>query len=86
MHENGKALKDLTDNHGVILHDTPKDYFKEYSLAAKDLYSEFNASNPFLKKVYDSMEAFANSTVPFWAQAQRSNAQIGSAYADTIKE
>ena len=30
MHENGKALKNLTDNEGVILHETPQDYFKEY--------------------------------------------------------
>ena len=81
MHENGKALKDLTDNHGVILHDTPADYFTEYSEAAKNLFSKFNTSSPFFKKVYDSMEKFAQSTVPFWAQAQSSNAQIGSAYA-----
>ena len=86
MHENGKALKDLTENQGVILHDTPKDYFKEYSIAAKKLYAKFNASNPFFKKVYDSMELFAKSTVPFWAQAQSSNAQIGSAYANTLKK
>ena len=30
IHENGKALKELTENHGVILHDTPPAYFKEY--------------------------------------------------------
>lgn len=86
MHENGKALKDLTDNHGVILHDTPKDYFAEYSEAAQNLYQEFKTSNSFFKKVYDSMETFAKSTVPFWAQAQSSNAQIGSAYANKIKK
>ena len=27
IYENGKALKDLTENHGVQLHDTPADYF-----------------------------------------------------------
>ena len=35
IYENGKALKDLTDNHGVILEDTPADYFTEYMAAAK---------------------------------------------------
>src|SRR3990172_2253124 len=30
IHENGKALKELTEKHGVILHDTPPAYFKEY--------------------------------------------------------
>ena len=24
IHENGKALKELTEKHGVILHDTPR--------------------------------------------------------------
>ena len=33
IYENGKALKDLTENHGVILHDTPADYFTEYMLS-----------------------------------------------------
>ena len=27
IYENGKALKELTTKHGVILHDTPADYF-----------------------------------------------------------
>jgi len=35
IYENGKALKDLTENHGVILHDTPADYFPAYMGAAK---------------------------------------------------
>src|SRR5690606_33595738 len=33
--ENGKALKELTEKHGVILHDTPADYFTEYMEAAR---------------------------------------------------
>ena len=33
--KNGKALKDRTDNHGVILEDTPAAYFREYMAAAK---------------------------------------------------
>ena len=48
MYENGKALKDLTDNHGVKLHDTPSDYFKEYMEASAKLYKKFNESNSFL--------------------------------------
>nr|MBX2826038.1 TRAP transporter substrate-binding protein [Gammaproteobacteria bacterium] len=34
IYENGKALKNLTENEGVILHDTPADYFSEYMAAA----------------------------------------------------
>ena len=33
--KNGIALKELTDNHRVILEDTPADYFREYMAAAK---------------------------------------------------
>ena len=29
-----RALKDLTENHGVILHDTPADYFPQFMAAA----------------------------------------------------
>jgi len=36
IYENGKALKDLTDNHGVILEDTPAEYFTEYMAAAQN--------------------------------------------------
>ena len=35
IYENGKALKDLTENHGVQLHDTPADYFPAYMNAPK---------------------------------------------------
>ena len=34
IHENGKALKELTEKHGVIVHESPADYFKEYGAAA----------------------------------------------------
>ena len=35
IYENGKALQELTTKHGVILEDTPSDYFTEYMAAAK---------------------------------------------------
>lgn len=85
IYENGKALKDLTENHGVILHDTPEDYFSEYMNAAK-LSLEKNAEeNSFFKEVWDSQKAFAEIAVPFWAGAQTSNANLGKAFADTLK-
>ena len=86
MFENGKALKNLTENHGVQLYDTPPDYFDEYMEASAVLFEKFNESSPFFKKVYDSMETFAQSTVPFWAQAQTSNANIGTAYASSLEK
>jgi TRAP-type mannitol/chloroaromatic compound transport system substrate-binding protein len=86
IYENGKALEELTSKHGVQLHDTPADYFKEYMVATKALLEKHAAENAFFKKVYDSQKAFANSTIPFWAQAQRTNANLAEAYAASLKK
>jgi TRAP-type mannitol/chloroaromatic compound transport system substrate-binding protein len=85
IYENGKALKDLTDNHGVILEDTPADYFVEYMAAAKKLLQEAADENEFFAEVWQSQKDFADIAVPFWAGAQTSNASLGRAHADTLK-
>jgi len=85
IYENGKALKELTEKHGVILHDTPADYFKEYMDAARKSLEKNAAENAFFKKVWDSQKAFADIAVPFWAGAQTSNANLGNAYAKSKK-
>lgn len=85
IHENGVALQDLTENHGVILHDTPEDYFPEYMNAANNLLQKNADENPFFAKVWQSQKDFARVAIPFWAGAQTSNAKLGRAYADTLK-
>jgi TRAP-type mannitol/chloroaromatic compound transport system substrate-binding protein len=85
IYENGKALKDLTDNHGVILEDTPSDYFTEYMGAAKKLLQAAADDNEFFAEVWQSQKDFADIAVPFWAGAQASNASLGKAHADTLK-
>ncbi|MGI9522912.1 MAG: TRAP transporter substrate-binding protein [Hyphomicrobiaceae bacterium] len=86
IYENGKALKELTEKHGVQLHDTPEDYFKAYMEAAKASLEKNAEKNAFFKKVWDSQKAFANVAVPFWAGAQTSNANLGQAYAKSLKK
>ena len=81
IYENGKALKDLTENHGVQLHDTPADYFTAYMDAARASLEANAAENAFFKEVWDSQRAFAEVAVPFWAGAQMSNASLGMAFA-----
>ncbi len=83
--ENGKALKKLTEDHGVTLHDTPADYFPAYMGAARNLLEKAASENAFFKEVWDSQKAFAEVAVPFWAGAQASNAALGKAYADSLK-
>lgn len=85
IYENGKALKDLTENHGVILHDTPKDYFTEYMNAVLNSMNKNKAENAFFKEVWDSMENFAQIAVPFWAGAQTTNSNLGQAYAKQLQ-
>ena len=85
IYENGKALKDLVENQGVILKDTPADYFPTYMNAAKASLEKNAAENAFFKKVWDSQKAFAEIAVPFWAGAQTSNAALGNAYAKSKK-
>lgn len=81
IYENGKALKDLTENHGVILHDTPKDYFTEYMNAVNNSMDKYKAEDAFFLEVWNSMKEFADIAVPFWAGAQTTNANLGQAYA-----
>ncbi len=83
--ENGKALKDLVDNHGVILEDTPADYFTEYMAAAKKSLEKAASENEFFAEVWQSQKDFADTVVPFWAGAQTSNAGLGRAHAATLK-
>ena len=85
IYENGKALKDWTENHGVILHDTPTDYFTQYMEAAKASLEKNAAEDEFFAKVWNSQKAFAEVAVPFWAGAQTSNANLGRAFADSLK-
>jgi len=82
--ENGKALKELVEKHGVVLHDSPPEYFTEYAAAAMKNFDENAKKNPFFKKVWDSQKAFADTAIPFWAGAQKSNAGLGAAYAAEI--
>jgi len=85
IYENGKALKDLTENHGVILHDTPADYFPAYMNAARASLEKNSAENEFFAKVWQSQKDFAAIAVPFWAGSQASNAALGKAFADSVK-
>lgn len=82
--ENGKALQELTEKHGVQLHDTPAEYFTEYSAAALKNFEANAKQNAFFKKVWDSQKSFADTVIPFWAGAQKSNASLSAAYAAEI--
>ena len=85
IYDNGKALHELTTKHGVILHDTPADYFPAYMQAANALLERESANNAFFAEVWQSQKDFAEIAVPFWSGAQSSNAQLGMAFANSLK-
>ena len=85
IYENGKALKFMTEEAGVILHDTPADYFPAYMAAAKASLEKNAKENAFFAKVWQSQKDFADIAVPFWSGAQMSNAKLGMAHAATLK-
>ncbi len=82
--ENGRALKDLVEKDGVQLHDTPPDFLAAYAAAAQRVFEGHAAGNAFFKEVWDSQRAFAQVAIPFWASAQKANAGITGAYAETL--
>ena len=86
IYENGKALKELTEKHGVILHDTPADYFPLYMAAAKASLEKNSKENAFFAKVWQSQKDFADVAVPYWSGSQMSNAKLGMAHADSLKK
>ena len=86
IHENGKALDLLVNEDGVILHDTPEDYFSEYMSAARAALEKNAEENAFFAEVWDSQKEFARTAIPFWAGAQTSNANLGRAYAKQLAE
>ncbi len=85
IYDNGKALHELTTKHGVILQDTPADYFPAEMNAANALLEKNSAENEFFAEVWQSQKDFARIAVPFWSGAQSSNAQLGMAYANSLK-
>ena len=68
--ENGKALKMLVEEDGVIIQDTPEEYFTAYAEAAQKVFESYAAENAFFKEVWDSQRAFAEVAIPFWATQQ----------------
>ena len=46
---------------------------------------ELKETDSFFAEVFNSMEEFAEVAVPYWSNAQLSNAKLGKAYADSLK-
>ena len=73
MYENGIALKELVEDHNVILHETPKEYFEEYNKAVTKFLTEKAETDDFFAKVWQSQKDFAIISLPYWSKVQNPN-------------
>ena len=73
VYENGKALKELVENHNVTVHDTPREYFKKYQEAAAFFLNKKAQENDFFAKVWQSQKDFAIIGLPYWSKVQHPN-------------
>ena len=68
IYRNAAALKEMQDNFGVKVHDTPKDLYPAFLKSSKAVLAKYSAKDPFFKKVVESQEKFAKLTVPYWTK------------------
>ncbi len=82
IRENGRALERLVKEDGVTLHDTPLDYFDEFMAAAEKVLQRNADGNEFFREVWESQRKFAETVVPYWTNAQRTNTNLGQAFIE----
>ena len=80
LFENGKALRNLTENHGVITQETPIDYFSIYTTAAEKALEMKAKENAFFSEVWQSQKDFADIIIPFWFEKQTTNTIMGKLF------
>ncbi len=77
LSRNGIALKELVEQHGVVLRDTPREYFEEFPKATARVLDRYAAQDAFFKKVLESQRKFARTVLPYWVNNHRTNLFLG---------
>lgn len=62
---NSEALQDLVKNRGVVIEETPADYYPAFMKSARKIFAKYASENAFFKRVMDSQIAWAKMTVPY---------------------
>ena len=65
---NAAALKEMQEEHGVIIHDTPQDLYPSFLQSSAAVMEKYSAEDAFFKKVAESQQEFAKLTVPYWTK------------------
>ena len=66
---NSEALQELVTKRGVVIEETPADYYPAFMKAARTVFDSYAKKDAFFKKVYDNEVAWAKLTVPFQMRA-----------------
>ena len=82
---NSQALKDLVVNEGVALYDTPEEYFKAYMEVVPEIMKKYSEKSPFFKEVLDSLNAWADLTVPYQVKVNGLYYKMGKTAMDSGK-
>jgi TRAP-type mannitol/chloroaromatic compound transport system substrate-binding protein len=77
VHRNAQALARLKNDHKVIVHDTPREFFAAFMKATKTIYDREAGRNPLFKDVLESQRTFAKLVVPYWTKINGLYYQMG---------
>ena len=80
--ENSTALSKLVKEDSVIIEDTPEEYVSAYMAASNKVVKKYADADPFFKKVYDSMQKWAELTVPYQKRVNGVYYNMGKAAMD----
>lgn len=76
--ENARALNEIKSK-GVTIFDAPPDYAPAWIKASKKVLAQFEAKDPFFKKVLESQRAFAKVVVPYGRETSKLSQLISAA-------
>jgi TRAP-type mannitol/chloroaromatic compound transport system substrate-binding protein len=86
VYRNAVALEKLKKDHGVTVHDTPKEFFTAFQKATAVVYTRESEKNPFFKEVLESQRKFAGIVVPYWTQINGLYYNIGATVVNSKKK
>jgi TRAP-type mannitol/chloroaromatic compound transport system substrate-binding protein len=78
VYRNAQAIVKLKTEHGVTIHETPKDIFPAFIKATNVVYDREAGRNPFFKEVLESQRAFAKTVVPYWTKINGLYYELGA--------
>ncbi|MDM8540363.1 TRAP transporter substrate-binding protein [Desulfococcaceae bacterium HSG9] len=80
---NSQALKDLVLKKGVNLRETPEEYFKAYMKVVPEILNKYSSKKPFFKEVLESLNTWANLTVPYQVKVNGLYYKMGKTAMDS---